>query len=340
LDNADGSPPAGQSPEGADHPADDRGHLHPTRGGEEQSVPHPQRKCGGKVFLRGARSGGKVGAPSAPPSAATTTVPAATEISEAIPAFSTNQSSLAELAGLPMMMLQKWGLTRDETRDEVNRIFAAARHRAASLTELFLKMEGRSYWDVRRKLAWLRAEADKMAKHPMYWPVFKKLRCGTGQGEAVVIDAIGAIQAAGRHATVAKLMEYTGKTRPSITAITISGIRAGTIIRLKPGIFALPQEGVAAHVRPCKLILSVLIPAPSGSESIRKLLADTGLPRHSLNKAISNMRQWGVLAPLSRRGQVALSAASFAKIRRGKVIRDGRGSIIWGSSVAARQGAA
>jgi hypothetical protein len=254
----------------------------------------------------------------------------------AIPPGQSDDPSLSAMAGLPMMLLQKWGLRPEAARDEVNRLLAAAGNRAACLTELFLKMEGRTYWEGGRKLAWLRAEADKMADHQAYWPVFRRVRSDAGMKLEAVIAAIRAIQAGGRRATVARLMKATGRSRASITALMQAGIRDRRIVRSRPGVFTLLEDGSRAYVRPCKMILNVLVSAPDGCATIRKLLADTQVPRHSVNKAIKNMRRTRVLAPLSRRGHVQLSTASLGRIRRGEVLRDGHGAIIWGCAVAAQ----
>ena len=187
-------------------------------------------------------------------------------------------------AGRQMFLLQKWGASSAEARDLVARLHSAAGSlRAAHVDRLFNRMESRREWDGRRRIAWLKHQARKMASDPVYWPASRPPRDITGAD--LVIKVLR--EEPGNRATKATLIRKTGKSPNSIATLTAVLVRDGDILRLKPGLYALPQAGATQNLwRPAREeILSALAAAPSNKATIAELIGITGRKRNTLYTA-------------------------------------------------------
>src|SRR5262249_36638049 len=158
-------------------------------------------------------------------------------------AASTSSSSSATEppAGPETLALQRWGASPEAARDVVSRLVEIAGSRLPNLDRLFDHMEQRRRWDGKRKVKWLCEQAEKMASDPVYWPASKKSRPTTGTD--MILDALK-----NGPRTKDELIQTTGKTATAIVSVTQSMAKAGEIMRVRPGVFALPTSDAVAHV--------------------------------------------------------------------------------------------
>jgi hypothetical protein len=108
-------------------------------------------------------------------------------------------------------------------------------------------------------------------------------------------------------------------------------IKAGKIMRVGWGEYALPESGLAAYISPNRLLVELVIGAPDYPPAEDTLVAATRVRGHTDDgtyHSLTWLREGGVLAP-RRDGRVPLSAESLAKRERGEELRDGRGAVLW-----------
>lgn len=184
-----------------------------------------------------------------------------------------------------MFMLQRWGASQEQGRALVSRLVAVAGHRLPHLDELFDRMDIRVRWDGKRRIAWLQEQAERMAADPVYWPVQKKQSAKTG-----VDTVLAALQSGPK--TKAKLVGMTGKTEVAIASLTQSLCDAGWIVRLKPGVYALPAAGTETHVSATDAVLAALTTAGK-SMTTAELCVATSKPRSAIDAAIFRLKKAG-----------------------------------------------
>jgi hypothetical protein len=232
-----------------------------------------------------------------------------------------------------MSTLQSWSAAPDQVHAaQVNRLIAAAGpDRVAWLDELFGHLDAQWRVPGTQKIEWIDKYADRMRRHPRYWPQLRQLR------ESPDVDAIIALlrEAPGQRLDKAQLAREIPKIRKITDAAltTMLGllVRGGKIDRVADGVYTLPGSTAAPYIRPSQLIVRELIAAPHYLMTRAELQAMIGGTETTTNKAIWTLRRGGVLAASERglRGWVALTPESLAKIQRGEVIRDGRGGVLW-----------
>jgi hypothetical protein len=100
--------------------------------------------------------------------------------------------------------------------------------------------------------------------------------------------------------------------------------KAGEVIRVRLGVYALPESGADQHVPACRAIITVLLQAQAKEARTVELVAKTGLPRNTVDSAAYRMISKGALVhPEGKRGVFALSDDTLEKIRHGEAVRVG-----------------
>jgi hypothetical protein len=197
-----------------------------------------------------------------------------------------------------MVLLQTWKAAPQQARDLADHLVAVAGHRRAHLDQLFDRMEKRIRWDGKRRIMWLRQQADKLATDPAYWPSSKKSRPDLGTKEI-----LAALQSGSR--TKDALIEVTGKTAAAIASITQSMCASGEIVRLKPGVYALPSPGAVGHVSGSDAVFGVL-KAAGREMTTAEIVTAVGKPRTAVDAALFRLRESGTVITV-RRGVFALA---------------------------------
>jgi biotin operon repressor len=164
-------------------------------------------------------------------------------------------------------------------------------------------MEQRRRWDGKRKVKWLREQAEKMASDPVYWPASKKSRPNIGTD--MILDALK-----NGPRTKDELIRITGKTATAIASVTQSMAKAGEIMRARPGVFALPTADAVAHIGGSEAVVAALTTA-GRAMSTRELVAATGKPRSAVDAALHRLRESGAVVTI-RRGLFALAPKAAA----------------------------
>jgi biotin operon repressor len=210
----------------------------------------------------------------------------------------TNPISDAPPAGRQMFILQKWGLSAEQGRDLVNHLQAIAGQRRDLLEQLFTRLERRVRWDHRRKINQLHAWADRMEVDPEYWPTTKKSRPDLGAKEILAALQSGPC-------TKAELIELTKKTAAAIASVTQSMCAAGEIVRISPGVFALPTVGADAHVPASDAVLYALTMV-AREMTTAEIVTATCKSRTAVDAALFRLRESGTIVTV-RRGVFALA---------------------------------
>ena len=206
--------------------------------------------------------------------------------------------TVAAPAGRQMFDLQRWGASQEHGRDLVARLVAVAGPRLPHLDQLFERMRLRVRWDGKRRIAWIAEQAERMASDPVYWPIAKKQSAATG------VDAIMAALQGGPR-TKAQLVKALAKSEPAIASLTQSLCDAGWIVRVRPGVYALPAVGAAAHVPASEAVLSALA-AAGKPMTTAELCAATGKQRNAVDTALVRLKKLGTIVSVGR-GLVALA---------------------------------
>jgi hypothetical protein len=212
--------------------------------------------------------------------------------------------------GRQMFLLQKWGASPGDAFDLINQLQSAAgSQRAVHIDQLFNRMENCREWDGGRRVAWLEHQARKMASNPVFWPPARARRAITGTD--LVIKALR--EARSNRATKAELVRKTGKSANAIAALTPIMVRNGDIVRLAPGVYALPKPSASQNLwRPAQeALMEALAAAPGNAATIAELIVRTSRGRSALDAAIYRLIEAGRIVRV-RRGVFALPAKKTA----------------------------
>jgi hypothetical protein len=237
---------------------------------------------------------------------------------------------LASVVSWYTFMVQKLGATSEEARGLMERVISAIElnpPRAAKFPELFVSLDAQwRHFGQKRKLLdeWL----TKMARDPLDWPRRLPLR-GSRVG-----DQILAALRTGPKTDVQIVRAFPKSAKMTVTKLNPTlglAMKAGKIMRVGHGKYALPESGLTAYISPNRLLVELVIGAPDYPPAEDALVAAMRVRGHTDDgtyHSLKWLRENGVIAP-RRDGRVRLSAASLAKRKRGEELRDGRNAVLW-----------
>ncbi len=237
---------------------------------------------------------------------------------------------LASVVSWYTFMVEKLGATSEEARVLMENVISAIElnpPRAAKFPELFVCLDAQwRHFGQKRKLLdeWL----TKMARDPLYWPRRLPLR-----GSRVGDQILKALRT-GRKTDVQIVRAFPKSAKMTRTKLNPTlglAIKAGKIMRVGWGEYALPESGLAAYISPNRLLVELVIGAPDYPPAEDALVAAMRVRGHTDDgtyHSLTWLRENGVFAP-RRDGRVPLSAESLAKRERGEELRDGRGAVLW-----------
>jgi hypothetical protein len=220
------------------------------------------------------------------------------------PATLIDGASLADPGSRQVSLLERWGASPEHARNLMKLLAAVAGpHRLAHLDELYAKMESRR-WDGRRRIEWLRQQAESMAGNPLYWPEARVPRSATGS-----TAIINVLRAAGKNGvTKPALIRAIGKTPAAVASLTQSMVNDGLIVRLRPGVFGLPtaENPQRSYVPARESVLRALRAAPGNMATTAELIVATGRPRSAVDAAVFRLIETREVVRV-RRGVFALA---------------------------------
>jgi hypothetical protein len=237
---------------------------------------------------------------------------------------------LASVVSWYTFIVENLGATSEEARGLMESVISAIElnpPRAAKFPELFVYLDAQwRHFGQKRKLLdeWLA----KMARDPLYWPPRPRPR-----GSRVGHQILKALRT-GRKTDVQIVRAFPKSAKMTLTKLRPTlglAMKAGKIMRVGWGEYALPESGLAAYISPNRLLVELVIGAPDYPPAQDALVAAMRVRGHTDDgtyHSLKWLRQTGVLAP-PRDGRVRLSAESLAKRERGEEIRDGRGTVLW-----------
>jgi hypothetical protein len=227
-------------------------------------------------------------------------------------------------------IVEKLGATAEEARGLMENVISAIElnpPRAAKFPELFVYLDAQwRHFGQKRKLLdeWL----TKMLREPLYWPPRPRRR-----GSRVGDQILKALRT-GRKTDVQIVRAFPESAKMTLTKLSPTlglAVKAGKVIRVGWGEYALPESGLTPYIPPNRLIVELVIGAPDYPPAEDALVAAMRVRGHTDDgtyHSLKWLRESGVLAP-RRDGRVPLSAESMAKRERGEELRDGRGAVLW-----------
>ena len=227
-------------------------------------------------------------------------------------------------------IVEKLGATAEEARGLMENVISAIElnpPRAAKFPELFVYLDAQwRHFGQKRKLLdeWL----TKMLREPLYWPPRPRRR-----GSRVGDQILKALRT-GRKTDVQIVRAFPESAKMTLTKLSPTlglAVKAGKVIRVGWGEYALPELGLTPYIPPNRLIVELVIGAPEYPPAEDALVAAMRVRGHTDDGTYHSLRwlrESGVLAP-RREGSMPLSAESMAKRERGEELRDGRGAVLW-----------
>jgi hypothetical protein len=237
---------------------------------------------------------------------------------------------LATVVSWYTFMVEKLGATSEEARVLMENVISAIElnpPRAAKFPELFecLNAQWRHFGQKRKLLdEWL----TKMARDSLYWPLRLPVR-----GSRVGDQILKALRT-GRKTDVQIVRAFPKSAKMTLTKLSPTiglAIKAGKIMRVGWGEYALPEWGLAAYISPNRLLVELVIDAPDyppAEDALVAAMRERGHTDDGAYHSLKWLRENGVFSPRCD-GRVRLSAESLAKRERGEELRDGRGSVLW-----------
>jgi len=248
------------------------------------------------------------------------------EHTEGKPAAREGPSEFQEPTGPWTQMILQWGGSISEGIAVVQRVCAAAglpgTWRRGLVGHLIAKIE-EYRWNGRRKIEHLNLIADRMKTDPMYFPGSRPDVVAAGRdNDEIVLRAL-----AGGQRSKAKLERMTGLSKHAISTRLLLLKKAGKVVCVNPGVFALPESGATRHVPACEAIIAALWWAPGHQATANNLAVETCLTRNAIDSSANRMLNTGALVRL-KRGVFALSPDTLRRIRRREPIRIGHSIFI------------
>jgi hypothetical protein len=217
-----------------------------------------------------------------------------------------------------MSLLIQWGkeskrnpvlISGKQAREIVNRLIAATPHRRAHLDQLFVHMECRIHWNGRQKIEWLRSVTARLEANPLYWPIPISRR-GRPDVTAGMIERHLA-NAPGKRAHKRDIVAALRIPRTTGQTTLCSMKRAGRIVRVANGVYALPTEGISNYVPGRKAIVDVL--GAGGSYTNAQLRDRTGLTEGAIHAAIHRLGKQDKIIRV-KRGKYALQGTAVPHV--------------------------
>jgi len=227
-------------------------------------------------------------------------------------------------------MIEELGATSEEARALMERVISTVELnplRAARFPELFVYLDAQwRHFGQKKKLLdeWL----SEMVREALYWPPRPSPR-----GSRVGDQILKALRT-GRKTDVQIVRAFPKSAKMTLTKLSPTlglAMKAGKIIRVGWGEYALPDSGLTPYIPPNRLIVEFVIGAPDyppAEEALVAAIRERGHTDDGIYHSLRWLRESGVLGP-RRDGGVPLSAESVAKRERGEELRDGRGAVLW-----------
>jgi hypothetical protein len=227
-------------------------------------------------------------------------------------------------------MIEELGATSEEARALMERVISTVELnplRAARFPELFVYLDAQwRHFGQKKKLLdeWL----SEMVREALYWPPRPSPR-----GSRVGDQILKALRT-GRKTDVQIVRAFPKSAKMALTKLSPTlglAMKAGKIIRVGWGEYALPDSGLTPYIPPNRLIVEFVIGAPDyppAEEALVAAIRERGHTDDGIYHSLRWLRESGVLGP-RRDGGVPLSAESVAKRERGEELRDGRGAVLW-----------
>jgi hypothetical protein len=218
-----------------------------------------------------------------------------------------------------------WPVTgRSRTDISTDKVLAALISGPKSKEEL-MKITGlpeNTVWNVTKLL---KREGKIIAIAPGVWAL-----PGAAPHVLAKDSILVALTAAGEEMSVDELVAAI----PSKPRITISGAAnslaaEGKIVRIRPGVYTLPQPNIKRWVPLTHLTFQRLVDEPG--HCIQRTALEKIIGR-GLSTALHTLRRSGLVAPGAigtRKATIKLTSAARRRVGRGAVIRDLRGAVIW-----------
>ena len=206
---------------------------------------------------------------------------------------------LASVVSWYTFMVEELGATSEEARLLMEKVIFAIElnpPRAAKFPELFVYLDAQwRHFGQKRKLldGWLA----KMAREPLYWPPLLPKR-GSRVGDRILkalrtgpktdVQIVRAFPKSAKM-TLAKLSPTLGLA-----------IKAGKVMRVGWGEYALPESGLTPYIPPNRLIVEFVIGAPDYPPAEDALVAAMRVRGHTDDgtyHSLKWLRESGVLAP-------------------------------------------
>ena len=206
---------------------------------------------------------------------------------------------LASVASWYTFMVEKLGVTSKEASILIENVISAIElnsPRAAKFPELFVCLDAQwRHFGQKRKLLdeWL----TKMARDPLYWPLRLPVR-----GSRVGDQILKALRT-GRKTDVQIVRAFPKSAKMTLTKLSPTlglAIKAGKIIRVSWGEYALPESGLAAYISPSRLLVELVIGAPDyppAEDALVAAMRVRGYTDDGTYHSLKWLRESGVLAP-------------------------------------------
>jgi hypothetical protein len=206
---------------------------------------------------------------------------------------------LASVVSWYTFMVEKLGATSDKACVLMEMVISAIElnpPRAAKFPELFVCLDAQwRHFGQKRKLLdeWLK----KMGRDPLDWPRRLPLR-----GSRVGDQILKALRT-GRKTDVQIVRAFPKSARMTLTKLSPTlglAIKAGKIMRVGWGKYALPESGLAAYISPNRLLVELVIGAPDYPPAEDALVAAMRVSGHTDDgtyHSLAWLRENGVFAP-------------------------------------------
>jgi hypothetical protein len=206
-------------------------------------------------------------------------------------------------------LLVQWGretdrfpasMTAEQAHEIVNRVIKVASHRRADLNQLFSHMDCRIHWNGRQKIKWLQSVIARLETNPFDWPIPISPR-GRPDVTAGMIETYLA-NAYGKRAHKRDIVAALRIPRTTGQTTLCSMERAGRIVRVANGVYALPMEGIRNYVPADKAIVDMLA---AGPRTNAELIVGTGLTEGAIHAAVHRLGMQDKIIRV-KRGKYAL----------------------------------
>lgn len=194
-----------------------------------------------------------------------------------------------------MFQLREWGASSADARKLLaSLVKAAGPDRQSEIERMFGMIAKRRGIGDRQRLEWLRKQVAKMEAHRDYRPHFRAPHPKDRANAAAILAALAKIP--NHQANKAKLARLTGIKPNTLSELTVYMVKCGELVRVEPGVFAMPQPGVAKnYVTAAVAIRGVLLGVPGNKATVADLVSVTGKGRNAIYSSAWRMVERGEL---------------------------------------------